>query len=517
MKGRQCAHVWLGKRPARHRCGACRLYVYCGRQCAVDHWTRGGHRTACIGLGGPPGDMTLLTSMITLGDEAGVKEQLARMQRGGLDGSLIPVELAPTESMVNLLLENGGADAYRYLGRGRVALDVLSRRMPIRAFLAEARECPPGTAGCNASPLVDSVLASKRDFYSLCDFTLYDRAKAAVNEKRDKDAWKGRKATSGHSRRVEVADVTAFRHFLYHGFEYVSDETDEQFHTSLEHLFMRRYNVETLAYWTGFHTTDLDRIRGFQAVTVKNLTDRAARNPSSLMLLIAGQSHLVYPISRRAVATMDQFKLPGSRTLKKRPPMPYSGPGVLEPSRGNDWLLPVTRYAPAPTSGLFFQSSCDASKGGYCGTFYYLEPESDTFLAFQRGLVAYTKESALKFIRTGDPGELHDQGPDGRKYWYTPLEYQRDFGECPLGDVEYSVAADAPGRIQMDRDYYTGIVQGHYADEDDYDQDLCVEAQAAGYDVVVLLSMVGRRHIVSEVLDTRDREDSFESLRFLQP
>lgn len=48
------------------------------------------------------------------------------------------------------------------------------------------------------------------------------------------------------------------------------------------------------------------------------------------------------------------------------------------------------------------------------------------------------------------------------------------------------------------RPRYAGVYLGLYGEEDVWDQALCVGAHDAGYDIVVLESMVGRHHVVSE-------------------
>lgn len=74
-------------------------------------------------------------------------------------------------------------------------------------------------------------------------------------------------------------------------------------------------------------------------------------------------------------------------------------------------------------------------------------------------------------------------------------------------DKEYS------GLDQTPR--YAGEYLDLYAREDDWDQILCVGAAQAGFDIVVLTSMVGMFQVVTEVLDTRSREESFFSLLYV--
>ena len=51
-----------------------------------------------------------------------------------------------------------------------------------------------------------------------------------------------------------------------------------------------------------------------------------------------------------------------------------------------------------------------------------------------------------------------------------------------------------------------------YSLEDVYDQGICQLAKEKNYDTVILLRMFGKNRIVSEVLDVRDRKDSFKNI-----
>ncbi|CAK7995034.1 Hypothetical protein POVR1_LOCUS552 [uncultured virus] len=62
---------------------------------------------------------------------------------------------------------------------------------------------------------------------------------------------------------------------------------------------------------------------------------------------------------------------------------------------------------------------------------------------------------------------------------------------------------------------YIGEIGKMYAIEDDFDQPICKIAHAKGIDIVTLTHMVGSHQVVTEILDTRDRSDSFKSLIYL--
>lgn len=53
-----------------------------------------------------------------------------------------------------------------------------------------------------------------------------------------------------------------------------------------------------------------------------------------------------------------------------------------------------------------------------------------------------------------------------------------------------------------------------YAKEDEYDQALCLLGKALDVDLIVLKYMIGSHQVVTEVLDTRSRDVSFQNLVF---
>ena len=206
------------------------------------------------------------------------------------------------------------------------------------------------------------------------------------------------------------------------------------------------------------------------------------------------------------------------------------------PENSDTWL-PVVRYASSLSAGQFFSEAKD--KEPPCGTFYYVEPESTTILQFKRPLYAVNKTHALaQLVGAQSKRELNSQYhalgiPYGdmllsvQNNWYfisrpskmiwTPLQFveyiQQERGS-KMAAVEKS-AIDY-WNVQMDRVCYVGQRLGLYADEDVMDQALCRLATKKGYDVVVLSHMVGSRQVVQEILDVRDRIESFKSLAWIQ-
>jgi hypothetical protein len=78
-------------------------------------------------------------------------------------------------------------------------------------------------------------------------------------------------------------------------------------------------------------------------------------------------------------------------------------------------------------------------------------------------------------------------------------------------DVNYDTSPIITNNITNKKYYHT---LGMYAVEDPLDQVVCKFAKYLGFDTVILTNMIGSHQIVSEVLDTRLRAQSFNSLIF---
>jgi hypothetical protein len=63
--------------------------------------------------------------------------------------------------------------------------------------------------------------------------------------------------------------------------------------------------------------------------------------------------------------------------------------------------------------------------------------------------------------------------------------------------------------------YYAGKLLDLYAKEDAFDQPICREASKKGIDLVIFTHMAGSFQVVTEVLDTKPREDTFRSLVYI--
>ena len=63
--------------------------------------------------------------------------------------------------------------------------------------------------------------------------------------------------------------------------------------------------------------------------------------------------------------------------------------------------------------------------------------------------------------------------------------------------------------------HYAGQYLHLYAAEDELDQPLCILGRKHNIDIIILENMVGSHLIITEILDTRDRMDSFSSLLYI--
>ena len=226
---------------------------------------------------------------------------------------------------------------------------------------------------------------------------------------------------------------------------------------------------------------------------------RAVEQGSSIPLYLYAPE-LIYSGSRRPKTEMNLFRTPLSRTIKRR--------AVIDNQvflDGELWnVIPVARYAAGMSRGLYFSES----KEKVCGTFYYMEPESTTFLAYKTALTSFNKTTACLSL-----GVDLDANRDLVMESMTHVEgkYPRDLMMTPR-EAHSASTTNRPLEDVSDIKHYAGVWLGMYALEDPLDQLLCIGARDAEYDIVILESMVGKFQIVTEVLDTRSREDSFSSL-----
>lgn len=226
---------------------------------------------------------------------------------------------------------------------------------------------------------------------------------------------------------------------------------------------------------------------------------RAIETGSSIPLYLYAPE-LIYTGSKRPKTEMNLFRTPLSRTIKRRAVI--DGQVFLD---GELWnVVPVARYAAGMSRGLYFGER----KKNVCGTFYYMEPESTTFLAYKTALTSFNKTTACLSLGV-DVSESEEFIKESMKH--AEGKYPQDLMMTPREAQRHSLDNHSLEGVSNNK-HYVGMWLGMYALEDPLDQPLCIAARDAEYDIVILESMVGRFQVVTEVLDTRSREDSFSSL-----
>lgn len=224
---------------------------------------------------------------------------------------------------------------------------------------------------------------------------------------------------------------------------------------------------------------------------------------------------LLYP-SGRMKTGMSMFKTPMSMT--------YNNPPAIHRLRNGEYeldscIVPVTRYAPSLTTGLYHGVPLKE----YCGTFYYYEPYSDTLLRGCKTLVAETKCRAAQYLLLIVPNDSLEEVVGTYLDDYDPVMGQRwNDGDLKTNMMYTPIEAyEQLNYSESDLDPYTlpqiPIYLGSdllYAQEDPFDQPLCASARELGYELVILTRMIGKYQVVSEVLDTRGRRESFANLTY---
>jgi len=495
---------------AQHLCGSCNTAAYCSQSCQSAAW-QNGHSLECIGnkkrerdardeyyqfirekryaeAAQHAADANL--PLITLLQEAlsGIRTQLVdELMRYMNEIRSIPLEYCRDPEMVEHLTRMYPlrADVYAFVTDDEerpdtVALERLARFMDIRPFCAEAREETP--------PRVKLFL--ERPSY------------AQVN--------------------TPALTLEELRHMTWHGFEFhLSEHWKADVVGRVQDLFFRRKNAETFQFWHGVSVEEfLGRIQFARFYDIEQLRRNTIASPQSFPLMLLDYE-AIYVQSRRARTDMRLFKTPDSKTISRAPPI--VGLTSIEMDRE---FVPVTRYAKGMSQSLFFGEDKETE---YCGTFYYMERESQTYLYFTRGFQAPNKYKAVKYLIERNGLKKHkfknlmrssktDKRFETDSLLMTPLEYiVYNQGQLYYEyDPQNFGRIDIPESVTLDRRHYTAHLLGYYAKEDSLDQILCDLARQFGYDVVILTNMVGSQQIVTEVLDTRPREESFANLHYLR-
>jgi len=185
----------------------------------------------------------------------------------------------------------------------------------------------------------------------------------------------------------------------------------------------------------------------------------------------------------------------------------YRVPSSLKTVDEKEWkTIPVTRYSDGMSRGKYHGEKEEGVK--YHGTFYYYEPESTTKLAYRTAYRSFNKVTAYEELGGGKCSSIDSI----LRLWSDkklPLDLKltKEQVDCLSGGGDGDIEAE-----ENDIKEYAGNILDLYGAEDGYDQKLCLLAASKGYDIVILEYMVGGFQVVTEILDTRDRLESFRSL-----
>jgi hypothetical protein len=217
--------------------------------------------------------------------------------------------------------------------------------------------------------------------------------------------------------------------------------------------------------------------------------------------------------------------------------------------------IPVIRYQYGMDKGGYYAGTITEEGKQWCGTFYYFEKDSSfllratTYVVYRNKYDAYYNLKKLVPIYT-ITSALQNLGEDVEALkafaHYHPL-YTDDFTSDLINffidimagtryktiDTYYqakelfklyalkgkkvnltpSVYADPEiGSLVDISSGSSRYITEAYADEDRFDQAICLLAKELGIECIILTHMAGKTRIVSEVLDTRNRELSFSNI-----
>lgn len=327
--------------------------------------------------------------------------------------------------------------------------------------------------------------------------------------------------------------------FIKRGFFPTSIDVSKKWFTD----YLDGETVETLVFYNDEENirTIVDRLPYELRWVYKSLNEwrRLALSNSGSIGLKLFAPELLYHKSKRPINSMDMFRRPDSYRINKR--------DVVNNKIKLDrvWnVIPVTRYAAGMSRGLFYGEA----QTEFCGTFYYKEIESKTLLAFNTSYSSFNKytmfDELMEYMEDLEPGiqeriinsdfynlsgeeRLFRQGfvfkrsnfhrPTVRRLdKYVEGNLPRDLMLTPMETYPY-ITTDQRTVIKLlpDKKYYAGSLLGLYAVEDRFDQALCILGKKLGFDILILENMVGSFQVVTEILDTRSREDSFKSLVYI--
>lgn len=230
---------------------------------------------------------------------------------------------------------------------------------------------------------------------------------------------------------------------------------------------------------------------------------------------------------------------------------------------GDATYLPVIRYSMGMgggSQGLYYNQK---STRKFCGTFYYHEMESSIVLNLGNYRIYRNKYMCFTMLNQQleqtDIDKIFQTDTEMNEY-YRCLKFDNyipetdEFGDDKHDRISNFIKNILPESIDGDEAkklMYTYFIEGKpirylsdyshrviivnpetniltnqdtkrsnyldelYADEDQFDQPICKMSRYLNIDCIFLTHMIGKTRIVGEIMDTRERDDSFRALRLL--
>ena len=341
-----------------------------------------------------------------------------------------------------------------------------------------------------------------------------------------------------------IRNVYEYREMIRYGLYPINIKFDRKFvdyYDNIDTLLFSFIHKDDMSYYEDLNIRDCI----WQYASLEYYKSRALTTCETFPLL--NYPKLIYS-SNRPKTDMHLFRSETSKSISKNDLVPnedgYTFTIKIDDEKWN--AIPVTRYAKSVDLGLYYVDK----KSKFCGTFYYYEPESNTYLAYHTNRQYFNKYVAFNnlsegqnyYIGTGDPVEPGAKLGDGETTFeifseddsnYSSFDNPSKFkiiedfvsGKLPpdliLTPRDYIMYFNDDYKQELldefkeilDMPYYAGDIL--YALEDWYDQSICKISHQKNIDLLFLEHMAGNFGMVFEVLDSRSRYDSISSLLYL--
>lgn len=281
--------------------------------------------------------------------------------------------------------------------------------------------------------------------------------------------------------------------------------------------YIKGTDLDTLTFWNKPSVVktlfNLKYVKQWQFNKLSVYIKHGVENADSYGLILYAPNKLYQ--SLRPITDMSIFMGPSNKSIRKNKIV--NNNIIINDERWN--VIPVTRYAAGMSRGLYNVEP--GSDDFYCGTFYYNEPESKTLLTYKTSRTFFNKTHAMMELDPDwDYTGMMENDPDLFKHMngelpgdlrLTPQEYYELYSENHYNKHGIHYTNEFIDTLPAIK-HYIGKELDLYAEEDEFDQNICIIGKEMGIDIIILTNMIGSHQIVTEVLDTRSRDESFQSL-----